>query len=111
MSTIDELIDRWIPEKKFVQDGSFKVRRTYWDEGYYFMPYYLASYWHGLDSDGDNIHYKHDANDFEIYEEPKVKHWIYCDPKTKLVSTHLYADNDERSNDGWIKIPGTEVEL
>jgi len=107
MSTIDELINN----DDFIQSGSFKVRRTHWDEGYYFMPYYLASYWYGLDSEGDSCDYKHDANDFEIYKErkPKVKHWLW---------TYLGIVKFGSSNPGgsaidaeWKKIPGSEVEI
>jgi len=110
MSTIDELIDKWIPEKKFVQDGTFKVKRTNW-EGY-FIPYYKAdSIWHGIGDNGKSEWYNADVESLEIYTEPKkkVKHWLW---------TYLGVVKFGSSNPGgsaidakWKKIPGTEVEI
>ena len=115
MTTIDELINKERSGSKFIQDGSFRVRRPDWKGDYFIMPYYKTKdkYWSGLDRDGETTCYK-DCLGFEIYEEPKpkVKHWLwtyreqvrFCSYKPTIGLS--YSEQEE-----WTKIPGSEVEM
>jgi len=115
MSTVDELINKERSGSKFIQDGSFKVKRYGWNVAY-FLPYYKTKdkYWSGLDSDGDGASHKDIIDEYEIYEEPKpkVKHWLwtyreqvrFCSYKPTIGLS--YSEQEE-----WTKIPGSEVEI
>ena len=107
MSTIDELINKERSGSKFIQDGSFKVRRPDWPPANYFLPYFKTygnSYWHGIDEDKDATNVSV-TDDFEIYEEPKpkVKHWLW----TYREQVRFCSYNPGK----WIQIPGSEVEM
>jgi len=112
MSTIDELIAEVTGVKfKFVQNGSFKVKRSDWEEVYYYLPYFknVSGYWHGVDSDGNSRCISVDNNQFKIYEKPKKKVnrclWFH---ETGVVHC---LNSEKPPGVNWTKIPGIEVEI
>ena len=105
---IDELImniDELITEN-FVQDGTFKIRKTSWYGKSYFLPYFKdEDDWYGLDGAGQYLRYGAKGTGWEMFKN-KPKNTIYeawFDSKNETHKIVMMYPVGTTMRDGWVK--------
>ncbi len=105
MKTIEELMRGKVP-------GSVKVTTEGWIPDAYIRPYFRCrDLWFGLDQKSEHAQIGNSPAIWKLYEPSirKVKKWL-CVRTNGIVGSCMIAEG-QIDKEGWIKIPGTELEL
>ncbi len=115
MKTIDELMEGQEP-------GSIKIRRSYWVEDIYFIPFFKTKpgTWHGLDEDEYGFYYEGNNEGWILYIPPKRKvkmwQWLVEGTGTPPYTTVEFYPDKQTAQDYYVsnilqKLEHTEIEV